>query len=364
MTITGRIGTAAVVEAQHLPGNINQHIVRIRLRGESLLPGFLAYFLNSDIGTALSNRGVTGTTRIALDYEAIRVIPVPVPPTEVQARMVNALRVSQKAREGKLAQADAMLNGIDDLVLAECGIAMPGSRPTRVFAVPVSEIKRRCVDYATRLDPHYNAPEFWKLVGCLRGMPNRPLGTIAQFSQDQWNPEDCKSARFNYIEISGVNLQTGEISAVSMAVTEAPDRARMLVQGGDILVSLTRPHRGAIGVVPTELDGAVASTGFAVIRQVFAKEYRPDFLLAILRSSICLQQMLQRSSGGNYPAITEAELRHVVVPLLPDRIQQRVVAEIARRKGEVRHLRAEAAAIWRRALEDFEGKLLAVNAKP
>ena len=137
----------------------------------------------------------------------------------------------------------------------------------------------------------------------------------------------------------------------------------MLVQAGDILVSLTRPHRGAIGVVPKDLNGAVASTGFAVIREIVAKDYRPDFLLAILRSSICLQQMLQRSSGGNYPAISEPELKQVIVPLLTDKSQRRIVAEIAERKEQVRRMRVGAAALWAKALEDFERKLLANGTK-
>lgn len=84
MTITGRVGTAAVVLEETLPANINQHIVRLRIQGNDCLPEYLAAWLNSSIGNALSNRGVTGGTRIALDYETIRNLLIPLPPLSIQ----------------------------------------------------------------------------------------------------------------------------------------------------------------------------------------------------------------------------------------------------------------------------------------
>lgn len=84
MTITGRVGTSAVVTKDILPANINQHIVKMRIQRKDCSPEYLAIYLNSSIGTALTNRGVTGGTRIALDYEVIRKIQIPLPSLEVQ----------------------------------------------------------------------------------------------------------------------------------------------------------------------------------------------------------------------------------------------------------------------------------------
>lgn len=92
MTITGRVGTAAVVPAEVLPANINQHIVRLRLASNDCLPAYLAAYLNSSFGLILSNRGVTGGTRIALDYGTIRAIQIPLPPLEMQDQIVGELQ--------------------------------------------------------------------------------------------------------------------------------------------------------------------------------------------------------------------------------------------------------------------------------
>ena len=91
MTITGRVGTAAVVTTNILPANINQHIVRLRIMQDNCLPEYLAAWLNTSIGIKLSNRGVTGGTRIALDYEAIRNLEIPIPPLPVQQTIIEEL---------------------------------------------------------------------------------------------------------------------------------------------------------------------------------------------------------------------------------------------------------------------------------
>ena len=88
MTITGRVGNAAVVTDDLLPANINQHIVRLRIEATDVRPQYLAIYLNSSVGLTLSNRGVTGGTRVALDYSSIRAIPIPVPPPSVQDTIV------------------------------------------------------------------------------------------------------------------------------------------------------------------------------------------------------------------------------------------------------------------------------------
>lgn len=294
-----------------------------------------------------------------INKEEFKSFRIPIVSPDLQASLVIDLLAARKARDAAFAQARALIDGIDDSVLAELGVTRPTNDRRLTFALPLRELKARCDEGATRLDPHYNAPRFSKLVRALRGTPSRSLGNLVRFSTDQCNPHDCTGDTFSYIEISGIDLQTGEVSAVKTQTTEAPSRARMLVREGDILVSLTRPHRGAIGVVPKHLHGAIASTGFAVVREIIASDCRRDFLLAILRSSVCLQQMLQRSSGGNYPAITEHELTLLTVPLPCYKVQKRIVAEIADKQAHVRRIRTEAVGMWAAAMKRFEGKLLA-----
>lgn len=96
-TITGRIGSVAIIP-EGFAGNINQHSVRIHLKdsidGKKIYPLYVVCFLNSRLGQLITNRGITGGTRPALDYQYIKSIPIPIPSPEVQEKIINA----EKAR--------------------------------------------------------------------------------------------------------------------------------------------------------------------------------------------------------------------------------------------------------------------------
>lgn len=146
------------------------------------------------------------------------------------------------------------------------------------------------------------------------------LGDIAHFSKETTDYTEFASGVFDYLEISGVSLGINKYKTTKIKVSEAPSRAKMKTQIGDIAVSLTRPHRGAVTTIKE--SGIIASTGFSVIRDVDPKINR-EWLIYVLLSDLSLKQMLQRSSGGNYPAIIEDELKRILIPKieLPKQIQ-------------------------------------------
>jgi restriction endonuclease S subunit len=213
------------------------------------------------------------------------------------------------------------------------------------------------------LDPHFHHPDFRHLLAAIQGKPNKPLGDIAGFSKEQCDLSKLPGESFRYIEISGVDRNTGEITANETRISEAPSRARMQLREGDIIVSLTRPHHGSIARIDAEFDDCIASTGFAVIHEYKDPALLPDYLLAVLRSSLCLRQMLQRSSGGNYPAITEEELNRILIPIPDDKTQREIVDELRRRRMEARRLREEVAREWEAAKSRFEARLLGAEAQ-
>ena len=70
-----------------------------------------------------------------------------------------------------------------------------------------------------------------------------------------------------YIDISSVDRGTKDIrTAQRLRGAKAPSRARQIVATNDVLVSMTRPNLNAVAIVPPEMDGQIASTGFDVLR--------------------------------------------------------------------------------------------------
>ena len=207
-----------------------------------------------------------------------------------------------------------------------------------------------------RFDPFYYKLEFREMIERLRKgkYPLVEIESVVRFSKETWNKSTWSSDIFQYIEISGINTFSAQIDQVSeVEVIKAPSRAQMLLHTGDILVSTTRPYRGAIACVPEELNNSIGSTGFAVIRDV-RKGVNSKYLFRILHTSLGLKQMEQRMSGGNYPAIVQAELQKIKIPLPPSEIQN----DIAKKMDEVYKIKKEKEAEAERLLNSIDDYVL------
>ena len=178
-----------------------------------------------------------------------------------------------------------------------------------------------------RIDPFYYKPEFRQLVYKLSKINHKELSEVIEFSKDVWDQKSTFNTEFPYIEINNINLDTGKITGISYyEKSKAPSRARMIVKENDIIISTTRPNRGAISLINKEFDGFIASTGFTVLRKLKMEGVKREYLFYFLRTQLSLKQMLQRSSGGNYPAITAEELKHVLVPIPSIESQNKIIA--------------------------------------
>lgn len=178
--------------------------------------------------------------------------------------------------------------------------------------------------FGGRLDPQFYNPKYISLVKKIERNGSKPLYRLAKFSAETWNQKDFFDDFFPYIEISAIDTNSGDITEISNVEKKcAPSRAKKIARKNDILISTTRPNRGAISLVASD-DLYIASTGFAVVRDLSDYLLR-DYLFIALRKSFCLEQMAQRSSGGNYPAITEDELKKITIPTPSKEVQQRIV---------------------------------------
>ena len=125
-TITGRIGSVAVVP-DNFEGNINQHSVRFRLKeritNTIINPNYVAAFLNSELGKSLSIREVTGGTRPALDYKALKSLPIILPSIEIQDKIVTEIKNRLEKVEELRREADAIVEQakerVERILLAE-----------------------------------------------------------------------------------------------------------------------------------------------------------------------------------------------------------------------------------------------------
>lgn len=141
-----------------------------------------------------------------------------------------------------------------------------------------------------------------------------------------WNPRQSEDENFNYIDLGAVDQARKLITAARLTRTkEAPSRARQIVSAGDVLVSTVRPNLNGVAVVPGELDGATASTGFCVLRPNAALNTR--FLFHWVKSPGFVADMVRKATGASYPAISDRIIHESSLPL-PSLPEQRRIAAV------------------------------------
>jgi len=331
------------------------YMIRFVLNESEVLPEFVFYFTQ----TRFYQSWVKGNKRTAgqpnINAEEYKSLLIPIPPIEIQQQIVEKFDKAYAEKKAKEAEAREKLASVDALVLDALGITLPEQEENtlekRIFFTKSSDIS------SGRFDSPFYRPYFKKFNQAILKSLCQPLKNIAKFANEVWNQEDFFDSTFPYIEISGINTRTGEIFEVSqIEKAEAPSRARLIVREGDILVSTTRPNRGAITLLKSKHDFHIASTGFAVIRDV--REVSKEYLLLLLRHQICLSQMEQRSSGGNYPAITLDELQKLQIPIPPTEVQAEIAERVEAIYAEAKLLREQGAAILKSAKAEVEAMIL------
>ncbi len=150
------------------------------------------------------------------------------------------------------------------------------------------------------------------------------LGAVVDLKVSQVGPTFGDT--FTYVDIGSIENLTKRITDPKrIPKVEAPSRARQVLATGDVLVSMTRPNLNAVALIPPELNLAIGSTGFDVLR---SKAAEPSWIFLTVQSHNFVQAMCRVVQGALYPAIRPQDIRTYSMPLPPLPEQRRIVAKI------------------------------------
>jgi len=143
----------------------------------------------------------------------------------------------------------------------------------------------------------------------------------------QRDPRKKPDEVFQYVDVSSVSNDSFRITrATPILGADAPSRARKAVEADDVLFATVRPTLKRIALVPPELDGAIASTGYCVLRCDTAK-VEPGFLYSFLITDHFNARMAGLERGASYPAVRDSDVTASWLPL-PPLLEQKKIAYI------------------------------------
>ena len=134
---------------------------------------------------------------------------------------------------------------------------------------------------------------------------------------------------FTYIDVGSIDNTKGMISddVQILESSEAPSRARKIVQQGTVIYSTVRPYLLNIAIIEKEyVCEPIASTAFAIIHPYSGINNR--FIYHYLKSPTFIHFVESTMKGVAYPAINDGDFFQGLFPLPPLAEQHRIVAKI------------------------------------
>ena len=140
----------------------------------------------------------------------------------------------------------------------------------------------------------------------------------------QRDPRKKPDETFQYVDVSSVSNESFKITSATPTIgSEAPSRARKAIETDDVLFATVRPTLKRIALVPQKHDGAIASTGYCVLRCDKAKA-DPGFVYFFLITDHFNARMAGLERGASYPAVRDSDVKDSWLPLPPIPEQKKI----------------------------------------
>lgn len=325
ITGVGRMAVAAV-PPKEFSGNVNQHIVVVRTgsREKSL---YLANYLNLDVIEKLASRRVTGGTRPALDYPALRSIPI------IEDIDFSILENAKKQANQLKQQAKTLLNSINSYLLGELGITLPetdNSLNSRMFTVKMSDVGGGAFDPFTQFNKHY------RIEG--GKYPNERLDNIAFLQKGQ--------------SITSDDIVSGDYPVIAGGQTSPYSHNVCNHKGNVITVSASGAYSGYVWYH----DYSIFASDCTVIFSKDENKLITEFLAEVLK--VKQQEIYLLQKGAGQPHVYPNDLAKLNIPLPDKPTQQKIIAHIQAIKAQATALQAEAEQLLNQAKAEIEQMIL------
>lgn len=265
---------------------------------------YLAVLLSTRVGVALCRRAIYGSGQPHIAPRYLEQIPIPrLEGVETQVGLLVS-----KAHTAVMDVSNDYQKA-ERKVLASLGLnAFQAGGHELTFASNFSA----CFD-AGRTDAEFFRPSVQAVLAHLRKQRTR-VRDIAVMREEIFSPQH--SSEFHYIEIGGVLTDTCLVGT-KLQGHNAPSRAKYIVHKDDVITSTVRPLRRLSGIIGSDQDGWVCSSGFVVLQPM---KVPAEYLVAYLRLGPVCELMDAHTTASMYPALSVTNLLNLPVSVPPKNV--------------------------------------------
>lgn len=321
-------------------GSTEFHIIRAQ---SDALPTYLWALLSMPRLLYAAQGAFTGSSghqRVPASF--LEGLEIPVPPLDIQRRLIAELDAARAERDRALAEADRLLTSIDELVRRLLGLPDIPPPVTSGYAIRLGMAKS-----ASTISADYFHPERMTALRAIRHLPNAPLGQLVSFERQLVATPGSQ----RYIGLASVASHTGQLTdAVESAAGQC-----FAFEPQDVLYGRLRPYLNKVWLADF---AGVCSTEFHVMRVRDRSALLPAYLAVVMRTQLIVAQTKHMMTGNTHPRLANEDVVNLLIPLTDMQTQQRIVDQATACQSEAARLRIHAETVWQQARQRFEQQLL------
>jgi len=335
--IGANIGDLSLVPSDFYEYNFSQNVAGVNVNKKAINSHYLFTYLLSKYGRKQIERRQMISGQGKLELEDLRNLQIVIPSLVFEREIESFIVESQRTKHLNI----ELYQDAENLFLEGLGLKDFQTLQDLNYVVNYSDTEK-----VERIDADYFQPKYEFLISKLGN--KKKLSEFAERINTSFKIEPDKG--YNYIEISDVNVGTGEVVFNEVSGKELPANAKIMVSGGELIVSKVRPTRGAIAIIPNEFnEDFVASGAFSVFE---VPSPTKEFLQVVLRSFIGKLQMERPTTGTSYPTITDQDVENLLIPIVKIETQQKI-ADLVKKSHEARKKSKELLEEAKRKVEEM-----------
>ena len=270
---------------------LHQRAYRVHVVIPDLSPKFLYYFMNVDFKRYIQAKSV-GATATSIRKPMLQRFPIPIPPLEIQQKIVKIL--------DKFTELEATLEATleAELVLRK--------RQYQYYR-----------DFLLDFDNQIGGGIADGYKGRLKDVVWKTLGEIAEYSKDRICSD--KLNKHNYVGVDNL-LQNREGKKLSGYVPSEGKMTEYIVN--DILIGNIRPYLKKIW----QADCTGGTNGDVLVIRVTDEKVNPKYLYQVLADDKFFAFNMKHAKGAKMPRGSKAAIMQYKIPIPPLPKQEKIVA--------------------------------------
>lgn len=318
------------------------YLIRFVIDNSLILPDFIFIFTKLPV----YNDWVKVTQRVTgqpnINAEEYSNMPIPLPPLEIQKKIVDIYSKAQQARLDKIQEAKQLIGSIDDYLLKMLHIDKNQQKESKNKQV----IRNISSVIGGRMDPQQFHSERIDTIGKIK---KGEWCRLKDVRTDVKTISNKIASGETYVGLENIDGFTGDyIESKEKETVSSAARFK----SGDILFPKLRPYLNKVH--RAQIDG-YCSTEFHVFE---ARKINPDYLTIVLRSSLILAQTKHLMTGNTLPRLQTTDVETLVLPNPEISQQEEIVKYIYGLKAKAKQLQKEGDALLEEAKQKIEKMII------